>query len=62
MTNYASCSDRPDDHLDGKAVERSKVWKYERLEFHFNESRPETLALIYMDTADAVAVCIQRLL
>jgi len=49
----------PDDHSAGVSVQRSPVWKYGSLEFHFDDD--DSLNLIYMDTPDAVVVSLPRL-
>ncbi len=49
----------PDDHTAGASVQRSPIWKYGSLEFHFDDDG--SLNLIYMDTADGVVVSLPRL-
>jgi hypothetical protein len=49
----------PDDHKAGVSVQRSPIWKYGSLEFHFDEDG--SLNLIFMDTPEGVVISIPRL-
>jgi hypothetical protein len=51
----------PDDFFANSTVHDASIWKYEVLEFHFEEGADGPLNLIYMDTGDAVFVSIPGL-